>query len=135
MAKPYRFLSALLALLLVPATGSARDHLVTPADVQARFAEADAERAGDIHVVLAALSRPAAAEAAAIVGVDLARIRGRLPALTDQELRDVAARAEALTVDPVAGANPWVIVLAVIGAIVVLSFVLAITCILQGECE
>lgn len=129
MAKRCRFLAALLALLLVPAPGIARDHVVTPADIQARFAEGDAERAGNIDAVFSALSLPAASEAAALLHADLGRIRARVSSLTDEELRDVASRAEALTVDPVAGANPVVLVLAVIGAAAVLFVLLfAIAC-------
>ena len=136
MAKPQRFLSAVLAmLLLVPAAGSAQDHLVTAGNIQARFAAAADQRAENLRTVEAALSSPAAAEAAALVHADLGRIRARASSLTDEELRDVAARANALTVDPVAGANPVLIVLAVIGAIVVLALLVASLCIFGGSCE
>ena len=116
MMIPPRFLSAVLALLLVPAPGFAEEHLVTSQDLQARFAHVAAERAENLRTVQAALSSPAAAEAAALLHADLGRIRARVSSLTDEELRDVAARAEALTVDPVAGAHPVLLVLAVIGA-------------------
>ena len=133
MAKIRRFLSTVLAmLLLVPAPGSAQDHLVTAGDVQARFAEAADQRAENLRTVEAALSSPAAVEAAALLHADLVRIRARASSLTDEELRDVAARANALTVDPVAGANPVLIVLAVIGALVVLTLLVASLCGIGG---
>lgn len=129
MAKPHRFLSAVLAMLLVPAPGSAQDHLVTSEDLQARFAAVAAERAENLRTVEAALSSPAAAEAAALVHADLGRVRAGVSSLTDEELRDVAARAKLLTVDPVAGANAVLLVLAVIGAAVLLILVfVAISC-------
>ncbi len=136
MAASRRFLSALLAMvLLVPAAGSADDHVVTAADIQARFAAATDQRTQDLRTVEAALSSEAAAEAAALLDADLGRIRARASSLTDAELRDVAARASALTVDPVAGANPIIIVLAVIGGIMVLALLIASLCVFGGSCE
>ncbi len=135
MAKPHRFLSAVLAMLLVPAPGSAQDHLVTSEDLQARFAAVAAERAENLRTVEAALSSPAAAEAAALVHADLGRVRAGVSSLTDEELRDVAARAKLLTVDPVAGANAVLLVLAVIGAAVLLLFLITSLCIAEGSCD
>jgi hypothetical protein len=51
-----------------------------------------------------ALSSPEAAVAASALGVDLGRLGASTPALSDEELRDLAARAAALGSDPVAGA-------------------------------
>lgn len=135
MAKPHRFACAILAMLLVAARGFAQDHVVSAADVQARLAAAASERGDHLRTVESALATPAAAEAAKLVHADLDHIRRGAASLTDAELRDVAARAELLTVDPVAGAHPVLIVLAVIGAIVVLAFILSAVCIAQGRCE
>lgn len=136
MSTPRRFLSALLAMvLLVPAAGSAEDHLVTAADIQCRFAATADQRAENLRTVDAALASPAAAEAAVLLHADLGRIRARASSLTDEELRDVAARATALTFDPVAGANPVLIVLAVIGGIVVLALLIASLCVFGESCE
>ena len=134
MSKQPRFLSAVLAMLLVPAPGSAQDHLVTSEDLQARFAAVAAERAENLRTVEAALSSPAAAEAAALVHADLGRVRAGVSSLTDEELRDVAARAKLLTVDPVAGANAVLLVLAVIGAAVVLIFAFLLIMCAAGNC-
>ncbi len=51
----------------------------------------------------ALLSTTAAEQAAGRVGADLGRVRQALPALTDAEARDLAARAAALDRDPAAG--------------------------------
>ena len=105
-----RFLSTILALLLLPAPGSAQDHLVTSEDVQARLAALAAERDENLRTVQAAL----------------------LPLLTDEELRNVTARAKLLSLDPVAGANTaLLIILAAIGAAVVLLLVVAA---IPGSC-
>jgi hypothetical protein len=45
MAKPRRFVCAMLALVFVPARGFAQDHVVSAADVQARLVAASSERA------------------------------------------------------------------------------------------
>ena len=135
MAKPHRFLSAVLAMLLVPAPGSAQDHLVTSEDLQARFAAVAAERAENLRTVEAALSSPAAAEAAALVHADLGRVRAGVSSLTNEELRDVAARAKLLTVDPVAGANAVLLVLAVMGAAVLLILVFVAIACSGNRCE
>ncbi len=128
----HRFLSAVLALLIVPAPGAAGEHLVTSADVQARFAAVAEERAGNLRTVRAALATPATAEAAALLHADLGRLRASVSSLTDAELRDVAVRAEALTADPVAGTHPALLVLAVIGAAVLLLFLLLLLACASG---
>ena len=133
MMIPHRFVATVLAmLLLMPAAGSAQDHLVTAGNIQARFAAAADQRAENLRTVQAALSSPAAAEAAALLHADLGRIRARVSSLSDEELRDVAARAEALTVDPVAGTHPALLVLAVIGAAVLLLFLLLLILCARG---
>jgi hypothetical protein len=134
MAKPHRFVCAILAMLLVPARGFAQDHVVSVADVQARLAAAAFERAAGLRAVESALATPAAAQAAALTHTDLDRIRRGVSSLTDAELRDVAARAQRLTVDPVAGTNPVLLVLAVLGAAVVLLFAFILIVCAAGHC-
>ena len=136
MGKPPRFACAILAMLLVPARGFAQDHVVSVADVQARLAAAASERAAGLRAVESALATPAAAHAAALTHTDLDRIRRGVSSLTDAELRDVAARAQRLTVDPVAGTHPVIWVLAGLGVLLVLMFaILVVTCIAPGGCD
>jgi hypothetical protein len=71
------------------------------------------------------LSAPEAAAAAAAAGTSVAELRGALSTLSDGELRDLAARASALSSDPVAGLDPDVkqlLVIFLIVAIVILVF-------------
>ncbi|HEX6737452.1 MAG TPA: hypothetical protein VF310_04165 [Vicinamibacteria bacterium] len=85
------------------APARAQQHVVSPEAAQARVAEAAAQRARQLAAVDAVLASPEAVAAAASLGQDAQRLRAAVPALSDQELRDLAARAEALQGDPVAG--------------------------------
>jgi multisubunit Na+/H+ antiporter MnhC subunit len=122
-------------MLLVPVPGFSQDHLVTPEDVQARLAAVAAERAENIRTLEAVLASPVAAEAASLVRADLGRVRAGVPSLTDEELRDLSARAKLLSVDPVAGTNAVILVLAVIGAAVLLLFLIAAIACGAGNCD
>jgi hypothetical protein len=113
MMKP---IAAILALLLVPAPGRAQDHVVSPAEVQARLAAAASDRAEAVRAVDAALGK----------GVSR---------LSAAELRDLDVRAQRLTTDPVAGTHPVIWVLAGLGAIFVLGLVLLVIDCGQGNCD
>jgi hypothetical protein len=95
--------AGLIVTSAVAAPARAQQHVVPPEAAQARLAEAAAQRAHQLAVVDAVLSSPEAVAAAASLGQDAQRLRAAVPALGDQELRDLAARAEALQADPVAG--------------------------------
>jgi hypothetical protein len=116
---------AVMALALgVADRALAGEHLVTEAAAQARLAEAEAARLGDLARVDRVLSSPQAAAAARSVGADLDAVRRAAPTLTDAELREVAARAAALDQDPVAGVSDsdirWLLYIFLIVAIVIL---------------
>lgn len=96
-------LAALALALLAIATPAAADHVVPPQTIEARLLEARAQREGHLASVDRALGTPLAAAAAAQVGADLSSLRSQLPSLSDAELADLAARAQALQGDPVAG--------------------------------
>jgi hypothetical protein len=93
----------LIVSLLSPNPAAADEHLVSPQQVQSAVAEAGARRQSDIATLDRTLSTPAAEKAAARVGVDLGQVRRQLPALSDAEAHDLAARAAALDTDPAAG--------------------------------
>jgi hypothetical protein len=96
-------LTVLCLALALPA--SARSHVVAPAEVEARVLAAEAARARDLATVNDALSSPEVAWVAREAGIDVERLRGAIPALTSDELEDLAARARALELDPAAGAG------------------------------
>jgi len=116
------FLTVLCLALALPA--SARSHVVVPADVEARVLAAEAARARDIATVNDALSSPEVVWVAREAGIDVEGLRGAIPALTSDELEDLAARARALETDAAAGAGKTTYLL-VGAAIVVLIIVIA----------
>jgi hypothetical protein len=115
---------AVLAALLAGDRAFAGDHLVTSAAAEARLAEAEAARQGDLALLDDVLSSPEAAAAAKAVGADLDAVRRATPTLSDAELRDLAARAAALQTDPVAGVSDhdlrWLLYVFLLVAIVIL---------------
>ncbi len=117
-----RFVSALvIAAATWPVYAS--EHVVAPADVSARLAEARGARAGTLTDVAALLATPAATRAAERAGVQPARLHAALTSLSDAELNELAARARALQSDPTAGLDRDIhdlLVLFLIIAIVVL---------------
>lgn len=112
-----------LAGLLVAAAisslpASAEDHLVSPEAASARLAEAATLRERQLALLDRTLSSPAAAQAVAALGTDIGRVRAALPALSDAELKDLATRAAALDMDPVAGMDADIRTLLIIFLIV-----------------
>ena len=81
----------------------AAEHVTSSGAVRAALAGAADERARDLASVDRVLASSEAARLASRVGVDVAGLRGALPALGDSELRDLAVRAETLQSDPAAG--------------------------------
>jgi hypothetical protein len=121
-----RLVAGLLAVVLSSAVpASASDHLVTGDEVQSALQAASQARLRDVARLERVLSAPEAAGAAAAAGTSVAELRGALSTLGEQELRDLAARAAALSSDPVAGLDPDVkqlLVIFLIVAIVILVF-------------
>jgi hypothetical protein len=81
----------------------AQDHLVTSQDAAARLLSAAAQRRLDADALRALLLTPAAQAVTARMRVDPARLQAGVGSLSDTELRDLAARAAALSSDPRAG--------------------------------
>ncbi len=98
-----RCLVFILAAALCGAPVGAGDHLVSPKAADAKLAAASKERTQDLATLDNALSSPTMVKTATSAGVDLAKIKGALPSLSDGELRDLAARARSLRSDVVAG--------------------------------
>ena len=89
-------------LTAAPPPASA-EHVVTPAAIQSRLAESAAQRATDVASVRRLLADPEAARIARLAGADAASVTAGVATLSDADLRDLATRANALTVDPLAG--------------------------------
>jgi hypothetical protein len=104
MRKPCAILTlAAAAMLAASPIAGAEDHLVSRGAVDARLAEAAAERARNLASLDAALASEGAGKAAASAGIDLKQVRSSLTLLSDSDLRDLSRRAAALSSDPVAG--------------------------------
>ena len=116
--------------LAVPPSVWARPHLVVSSDVSARFEAVAAERTAHRLKVDGLLAMPVAAEIAAARGLDIETLRRGVATLRDDELRDLAARADALSADPAAGGagSLLVIVLVVVALAVVLAILVVKDC-------
>lgn len=117
--------SLLLLTLLVGVALPCRatEHLVSTDLAQQRLVQQAQRRAADRDRVQELLSSPAAAETAARLHVDLARVQAGAATLSDGELRDLAQRAQALDGDPAAGLDSDIrqlLVIFLIVAIVIL---------------
>jgi hypothetical protein len=99
-------------------------HLVPPEQMRSALAERGDARQRNLDTLRTLLERPEAARAASALGADLDQARRALPALSDEEARDLAARAEALDVDPAAGLLGSVIDLLLIVVLVLLVILL-----------
>jgi hypothetical protein len=122
-----------LSMALPPSTW-AQEHLVARAEVTARLRAAHAERASNQAKVEQFLSLHAPA---VVQGEGAQRVSAGLAALSDDEMRDLANRAEALQADPVAGGVvKTLLILGVVVLVIVLIAALAIkSCKEQGaEC-
>ena len=125
MRKSLAVLAAILTITTLAVPAPAQQHVVAPEAAQARLAEAAEQRARQLAVVDSILATPEASAAAAALGQDTGRLRAALPALSDAELSDLAARAEALQADPVAGLDSDIrqlLIIFLIVAIVILVF-------------
>ena len=113
-----------LTVLLTGLPARAEDHVVSRADMLARLYEATAKREDDLATVSSCLVSPAGVAVAKELGLDPCVLSGRVAALSDEELRDLAQRVALLDVDPVAGGTrKTLIILALVVAVLILTFV------------
>ena len=91
------------AALLLAQTARAQDHVVGSADLNARLSAAETARQADRATVDQFLASPEARAAAAALGADATRLRAGVATLGDNELAQLALRADALQSDAVAG--------------------------------
>jgi hypothetical protein len=89
--------------LLFAGTASAREHVVAPRAADERLLVAAAGRQADLRALDAFLASPQAARATEHLGLDARRLRAGIAGLSDAELQDLAARAQALRADPTPG--------------------------------
>ena len=107
MLKPLMAIVTACAFLAVPQLVLCEEHLVTTAAAQTRLAQSATQRQSDVRLLQGVLSTTQAARAANTLGVSVDRTRDAVATLSDQELRDLAARASALGLDPTSGYHDY----------------------------
>jgi len=93
---------SLLNLAVMP-QALAEDHILRPEAIAQRLSEQAAERNSDLTAVQQVLATPQARNAMRTLGANPDHVRSRVATLSSAELQDLATRARALHVDPVAG--------------------------------
>lgn len=99
----------------------AEEHLVDPVTRDAALAAAAHQRSHDLAVTSSLLATPAARQALESLAVRPERVSARVAVLSNAELHDLAARAEALESDPVAGwsTKTWLIIGVLVALVVI----------------
>lgn len=131
-----RVVAMVVAGFLTARVGGA-EHLVAPDQIEAALQHAREKRAADLAAVEAFLSGAQATQAARMLHVDPEDVRARAGRLSDAELADVAARADALRADPVAGAGGavvWWTLGVLAAAFVILLIITIVVCLATNSC-
>ncbi len=94
----------LSVVFLVPMDLVAQSHVVSPADLQKEVMAASQARQRNLKTVQQFLSTPVAEKAMKSAQVDPQQVKTAVSTLDDQELADIAARADKAQADFAAGA-------------------------------
>src|SRR5262249_11527196 len=94
---------ALVTLFFVPTSLIAQSHVVSPADLQKQVVAASQSRQHNLETVQRFLSTPMAAKAMKSARVDAEQVQTAVSTLNDQELAQLAARADKAQADFAAG--------------------------------
>ena len=93
----------LVALFIVPTDALAQSHVVSPADLQREAVAASQVRQHNLDSVQRLLSTPAAEKALKSAKIDTKQVKTAVSTLNDQELAQLAARADKAQADFAAG--------------------------------
>jgi len=93
----------LVALFIVPTDALAQSHVVSPADLQREAVAASQVRQHNLDSVQRLLSTPAAEKALKSAKIDTQQVKTAVSTLNDQELAQLAARADKAQADFAAG--------------------------------
>ena len=122
--------STLQAYPATPTHTVAAEHLASPDLIEGALTDAAAQRDRDLAVLGGLLADPVAERAATMMGVQLRTVQAAVATLSDSELRDLSARADALNQDPVAGLSDkdrrLIIIVAVIVFVVPMLLLLTV---------
>ena len=105
LPRPIEVLTATLLTVIYAAPGPllAQGHVVSPAEVQQQVLAASQSRQHNEDTVRQFVSSPQAEKAIKAAGMDPGRVKAAVPTLSDQELAQIASRAEKAQADFAAG--------------------------------
>ena len=114
----------LVTLFLIPADLRAQNHLVSPADLQQQVISASQQRQHNIDTLQQFLSTPLAEKAMKDANINPRQVQSAIPALSDQDLAQLSARADKAQRDFAAGDLSQRDILLIILAVVVLVLII-----------
>ena len=117
----------LVALFIVPTDALAQSHVVSPADLQREAVAASQVRQHNLDSVQRLLSTPAAAKALKSAKMDTQQVKTAVSTLNDQELAQLAARADKAQADFAAGnLSERDLILIILGIAVLVLIIVAV---------
>ena len=117
----------LVALFVVPTDALAQSHVVSPADLQKAAVAASQVRQHNLDSVQRLLSTPAAEKALKSAKMDTQQVKTAVSTLNDQELAQLAARADKAQADFAAGdLSERDLILIILGIAVLVLIIVAV---------
>lgn len=114
----------LVTLFLIPTDLRAQNHVVSPADLQRQVMSASQQRQHNIDNLQQFLSSPLAQKAMKDANINPRQVQNAIPALSDQDLAQLSARADKAQMDFAAGDLSQRDILLIILAVVVLVLII-----------
>lgn len=117
----------LVALFIVPTDALAQSHVVSPADLQKEAVAASQVRQHNLDSVQRLLSTPAAEKALKSAKMDTQQVKTAVSTLSDQELAQLAAKADKAQADFAAGdLSERDLILIILGIAVLVLIIVAV---------
>lgn len=117
----------LVAIFLVPSNLLAQSHVVSPADLQKQVMSASQVREHNLQTVRNFLSTPTAEKALKSSHINSQQVQTAVSTLSDQELADLAARADKAQTDFAAGnLSDRDLILIILGIAVLVLIIVAV---------
>jgi len=117
----------LVAFFIVPTDALAQSHVVSPADLQREAVAASQVRQHNLDSVQRLLSTPAAEKALKSAKMDTQQVKTAVSTLSDQELAQLAARADKAQADFAAGdLSERDLILIILGIAVLVLIIVAV---------
>src|SRR6476620_810402 len=119
--------TVLVTLFIVPTEALAQSHVVSPADLQNEVVAASQVRQHNLESVQHLLSTPAAEKALKSAKMDPQQVTTAVSTLNDQELAQLAARADKAQADFAAGnLNERNLILIILGIAILVLIIVAV---------